>query len=274
MQVAGLPKDPATWSLSDHGDSGSVLPAHSVNAVQRFWRPEILGCSVSGEDLDFDEKASLGGSSKRSKGSKARNPFLVQEQTLVVLSKDEIARIQSKAIKVSRSCALYPRNLTLNASFRKLAFNRDVEVLSSTTQPASTLATFSFTIPSTQPINTPAVAVGTAADWDSALFPAASAAPSSETTYHASCLLVWSHADATRSEAIRATLKAGAKAKSEAIQRGAKAASAGKKLGARLAQQMASPMGALLRDGRDWVKGDAPDGENDVGYSTSCILPL
>ncbi|KAL8283666.1 hypothetical protein RQP46_005461 [Phenoliferia psychrophenolica] len=169
---------------------------------------------------------------------------------MVVLSKDEIARIQSKAIK--------------------LAFNRDIEIIASTTQPASTLATFSFTIPSSPSpsTKTPVVPAGTAADWDSALFPTASAAPATETTYHASCLLVWSHADAARSEAIRATLKGGSKARSEAINRGAKAASAGRKLGARLERQMASPMGAVLRERREWSMGDFNDGDTDGGYAT------
>ncbi|KAL8283718.1 hypothetical protein RQP46_005513 [Phenoliferia psychrophenolica] len=246
--VAGLPKDPSTWSLSDHADSG-VPPAHSANAVQRFWRPEVLGCSVSGESLDAEEMASLEGERvKKGKGSRTRHQSPPPDQSLVILTKEEVARIQSKAMK--------------------LAFNRDIEIISSTTQPASSLATFSFTIPNSQSIKASGIAGAAAAEWDSGLMPAASSAPPGETTYHATCLLVWSHADTTRSAAIRTTLKGGAKAKSEAIHRAAKAASAGRKLGARLAKQMASPMGSVVREGREWGRGDTTDGETDGGYVT------
>lgn len=82
---------------------------------------------------------------------------------------------------------------------------------------------------------------------------------------------MWSHADASRSEAIRTTLRGGAKAKSEAIHRAVKAASAGKRLGARLAKQMASPMGAVPREGRDWGAGGdtTSDAETEGGFSRS-----
>ncbi|KAK4701078.1 hypothetical protein P7C70_g5159, partial [Phenoliferia sp. Uapishka_3] len=232
--------------------NGSLPPAHTANAVQRFWRPEVLGYSVTGQaGLDFDEMTSLDGErTRRGKGSKSsKRSGPAPAENLVKLSKEEVARIKSKAMK--------------------LAFNRDVEIVASTTQPPSTLATFSFTVPSAQKVDTTGVSGATANAWDSALDPVASVAPAGETQYYASCLLVWSHADALRSESIRNTLAGGSRAKSDAIQKAVKAASAGKKLGRRLAAQLASPMGAVMRDGRDWRSaGDTTDGETDGGYMT------
>lgn len=137
--VAGLPKNPATWSLSDHADSGSP-PAHSLNAVQRFWRPEVLASTVTGE-VAGDEVHTLEGERVKGKGKAGRKQKEQPRQELVTLSKEEISRIQGKAMK--------------------LAFTRDVEILATTVQPPSTLSTFSFQIPRAQAIKAPGLAGAT-----------------------------------------------------------------------------------------------------------------
>ena len=43
--VSGLPKSPHTWTLADP-DAVFGLH-HSEGAVNRFWRPEVLGSTVS-----------------------------------------------------------------------------------------------------------------------------------------------------------------------------------------------------------------------------------
>ncbi|KAM0755981.1 hypothetical protein T439DRAFT_351711 [Meredithblackwellia eburnea MCA 4105] len=245
--VSGLPKDPSTWALSDHADSGAQPPAHVPNALMRFWRPEVLGCSTTADNVvELDDFLSAGGR----KGTESFEEALAADQAkdgIVVLTKEEIARIQSKAMK--------------------LAFNRDVEIVATTAQPPSTLSTFSFTIPTSRSSTNNGVAGSTAAAWDSALEPISSVEPETHTTYHASCLLVWSHADPARAAAIQATLQNGAKAKAVAIQRAVKAASASKKLGAKLARQMTSPMGAVPMEGKEWGRGaiSDTDGETDIG---------
>ncbi|GAA5895118.1 hypothetical protein JCM5296_000885 [Sporobolomyces johnsonii] len=223
--VAGLPKDPSTWTLSgsDPSDPSTPMPDHSENAVPRFWRPEVLGCTVT--------------------GGKAGQQVDGVEPELVSLSKEEIAKIQSKVIKLS--------------------FDRDIEIIASTSQPAATTSFFSFPVTTSTTTFAPAFAGSTAAAWDTALAPPSSASAAG-TTYHATCLLVWSYADEKRSAMIRTTLAEGAKAKAAAVRRAAKAAKAGKKLGEKLAQQMESPMGAVPDDGRAWAKGAYSDTEGET----------
>ncbi|KAF9015158.1 hypothetical protein BDQ17DRAFT_1418269 [Cyathus striatus] len=91
--VSGLPKSPHTWTLAD---PDAVMGLHhSEGAVNRWWRPEVLGEDVL-------------------KGAGA-------------LSKQEVGKMLSKALKLS--------------------FTREVEVIASTLQPASTIHTFTFTLP-------------------------------------------------------------------------------------------------------------------------------
>ncbi|GAA5949132.1 hypothetical protein JCM21900_004872 [Sporobolomyces salmonicolor] len=223
--VAGLPKDPSTWTLSgsDPSDPSTPMPDHSENAVPRFWRPEVLGCTVT--------------------GGKAGQQVDGVEQELVALSKEEIAKIQSKVLKLS--------------------FDRDIEIIASTSQPAATTSFFSFPVTISNSTFAPAFAGSTAAAWDTTLGPPSSAF-AAEATYFATCLLVWSYADEKRSGMIRATLAEGAKAKAAAVRRAAKAAKAGKKLGEKLAQQMESPLGAVPDDGRAWAKGAFSDTEGEM----------
>ncbi|KAJ7125580.1 AEX-3 domain-containing protein [Mycena crocata] len=221
--VSGLPKSPHTWTLAD---PDSVLGLHHADgAVSRFWRPEVLGSTVS---------PGAGGGGKKKKRGK--------EEIMKgagALSKQEVGKMLSKALKLS--------------------FTREVEVIASTLQPASTIHTFTFTLPAP---NTPLAPTPSgdllrasvlSADNRTSAAPSYSypytddpfARPSSaylgppsllghssiqsvaprsqpETTtsstvaYHGVCLTVWSHADAERSNAIRRTLEAGRSRKESA----------------------------------------------------------
>ncbi|PPQ64262.1 hypothetical protein CVT24_008400 [Panaeolus cyanescens] len=219
--VSGLPKSPHTWTLAD---PDSVLGLHhSESAVNRWWRPEVLGSTVS---------PGAGGGKKKKRG---KNEEVMKGAG--ALSKQEVGKMLSKALKLS--------------------FTREVEVIASTLQPASTIHTFTFTLPAP---NTPlaptpsgdllrASVLSNVDNRSSAAtfaYPYADdpfARPSSAylgpssllgvpshatpaavaptnppdtnqvaggtVTYHGVCLTVWSHADAERSTAIRRTLEAG-----------------------------------------------------------------
>ena len=86
--VSGLPKSPHTWTLAD---PDSVLGLHhSEGAVNRWWRPEVLGSTVS--------PGAGGGSSKRNrKKGKVEEGF----SSAGYLSKQDVGKILSKALKVS-----------------------------------------------------------------------------------------------------------------------------------------------------------------------------
>ncbi|KAF8807403.1 DENN domain-containing protein [Phlegmacium glaucopus] len=226
--VSGLPKSPHTWTLAD---PDSVLGLHhSESAVNRWWRPEVLGSTVS---------PGAGGGKKKKRGK--------HEEVMKgagALSKQEVGKMLSKALKLS--------------------FTREVEVIASTLQPASTIHIFTFTLPAP---NTPlaptpsgdllrASVLSNADNRSSAAtfaypytddpFARPSSAylgppsllghgahntpqsvtggnpsdinqsTSSTVTYHGVCLTVWSHADAERSSAIRRTLEAGRSRKESA----------------------------------------------------------
>ncbi|KAG5647987.1 hypothetical protein DXG03_007021 [Asterophora parasitica] len=226
--VSGLPKSPHTWTLAD---PDSVLGLHhSDGAVSRWWRPEVLGSTVS---------PGAGGGKKKKRGK--------TEEIMKgagALSKQEVGKMLSKALKLS--------------------FTREVEVIASTLQPASTIHTFTFTLPapSTPLAPTPSgdllrASVLSSTDNRSSAatfaypytddpFARPSSAylgppsllghgshsnstavansnandinPSAGSTvaYHGVCLTVWSHADAERSSAIRRTLEAGRSRKESA----------------------------------------------------------
>lgn len=83
--VSGLPKSPQTWTLSD---PDSVLGLHhSEGAVNRWWRPEVLGSTVS---------PGAGGGKKGLK--KKQSADLLKGGG--VLSKQEVGKMLSKALKV------------------------------------------------------------------------------------------------------------------------------------------------------------------------------
>ncbi|KAI0047828.1 hypothetical protein FA95DRAFT_1540779 [Auriscalpium vulgare] len=110
--VSGLPKAPHTWTLAD---PDSVLGlAHSEGAVSRWWRAEVLGSTVSPGAGGGKKKKRAKGDTEILKGAGA-------------LSKQEVGKMLSKALKLS--------------------FTREVEIIASTLQPASTVHTFSFALP-------------------------------------------------------------------------------------------------------------------------------
>ncbi|KAI0285313.1 hypothetical protein BGY98DRAFT_1092930 [Russula aff. rugulosa BPL654] len=110
--VSGLPKAPHTWTLADP-DSVMGL-THSDGAVSRWWRAEVLGSTVSPGAGGGKKKRKVKGDAEILKGAGA-------------LSKQEVGKMLSKALKLS--------------------FTREVEIIASTLQPASTVHTFSFTLP-------------------------------------------------------------------------------------------------------------------------------
>lgn len=83
--VSGLPKSPHTWTLAD---PDSVMGLHhGEGAVSRWWRPEVLGSTVS---------PGAGGGKKKKRGK--------GEEILKgagALSKQEVGKMLSKALKVS-----------------------------------------------------------------------------------------------------------------------------------------------------------------------------
>ena len=82
--VSGLPKSPQTWTLAD---PDAVLGLHhSEGAVNRWWRPEVLGSTVS---------PGAGGGKKKKRGK--------GEETIKgagALTKQEVGKMLSKALKV------------------------------------------------------------------------------------------------------------------------------------------------------------------------------
>lgn len=82
--VSGLPKSPHTWTLAD---PDSVLGLHHTDgAVSRWWRPEVLGSTVS-------PGAGGGKKKKRGKGEEVI-------KGAGALSKQEVGKMLSKALKV------------------------------------------------------------------------------------------------------------------------------------------------------------------------------
>ncbi|MBW0481814.1 hypothetical protein O181_021529 [Austropuccinia psidii MF-1] len=260
--VCGLPKDPQCWTLAqpDH------LPCHLDGAVPRFWRPEILGTSISGQDIDLipinqilnspdlninhdsiNNSKNLNSISNldrplinHSLKSKLKKFTLPDSSSEFTIGKDELFKIQAKSMKLS--------------------FTREVEVIASTIQPPSTTHAFSFSLPPNS--NTLPDSIGTIGqEWDLNLANSSQSISSSnpsnrEKTYYGVCLKVWSHSDRARADAIRKAVEEGSKAKSTAIARAVKAAAAGKRLGARLERAARNPMGNLPTPeglaGRPW----------------------
>lgn len=278
--VAGLPKDPNNWSLAENDtDSGSSEPAHMENAVPRWFKAEVLGTMVSGggetalDALEGFQGRNVNGSKaregKKTKGKNAKSTTApmttIEEQP--TLSKEEIAKIQAKAIKVrirdSATLAyIYTNVKTLYVA--QLSLPRDVEIIAAGTAPPATSHTFSFTIKAhaSENAHTGSVKGALGASWDLAL--AQAARPTStdrdDTTYYGASLIVWTHADKTRTDAIRAAIEVGSKVRSLAIARAAKAAAAGRRFGERLARQQASPLGSAGSASRGRGPGNATSG--------------
>ncbi|KAI0825117.1 AEX-3 domain-containing protein [Trametes gibbosa] len=236
--VSGLPKSPHTWTLAD---PDSVLGLHhSEGAVGRWWRPEVLGSTIS---------PGAGGGKRKKKSKAADDANTTMFSSSGHLSKQEVGKMLSKALKLS--------------------FTREVEIIASTLQPASTVHNFSFNLPAPSTPLAPspstdmlrASVLTTNTDVSSYAYPysddpftrharpsSAYLGPTSSTflsphghtagtrvpselgggigsnasgngqiTYHGVCLTVWSHADAERTAAIRRTLEAG-RARKESAQ--------------------------------------------------------
>ncbi|KAF8308867.1 hypothetical protein DL93DRAFT_2063479 [Clavulina sp. PMI_390] len=111
--VSGLPKSPQTWTLADHDSTAGVH--HSEGAVGRFWRAEVLGSSVT---------PGVGKKKRRGKGVGDDH----SSKRLGTLSKTDLGKMLSKSLKLS--------------------FTREVEIIASTLQPASTVHTFTFALAS------------------------------------------------------------------------------------------------------------------------------
>lgn len=85
--VSGLPKSPQTWTLAD---PDSVLGLHhSEGAVGRWWRPEVLGSTVS---------PGAGGGKRKKKGKTDESSSMFSSSGQ--LSKQEVGKMLSKALKV------------------------------------------------------------------------------------------------------------------------------------------------------------------------------
>jgi EEF1A N-terminal glycine/lysine methyltransferase len=85
--VSGLPKSPHTWTLAD---PDSVMGLHHTDAaVSRWWRPEVLGSTVS---------PGCGGGKRKKKG-KGEGEIM---KGAGALSKQEVGKMLSKALKVCR----------------------------------------------------------------------------------------------------------------------------------------------------------------------------
>ncbi|WAQ82704.1 hypothetical protein PtA15_3A68 [Puccinia triticina] len=172
--VCGLPKNPQCWTLAQP----DYPPTHLQGALPRFWRPEVLGTTVSGQETPDPARES------NSPPDIGAGPEPI--------SKDELSKIQGKAIK--------------------LAFARELEVIASPVQPPSTTHCFSFTVPA-QPGDDLSGSLGH--QWDPSLTSSSTDSATRqppEKTYYAACLQVWSHSDRRRADAICKTLQEGSKA--------------------------------------------------------------
>lgn len=114
--VSGLPKSPQTWTLAD---PDSVMGLHhSEGAVGRWWRPEVLGSTIS---------PGAGGGGKRKKKNKAEETSTVFSSS-GHMNKQEVGKMLSKALKVRLSlfplARALPVRLRLNAVLSLMATDR------------------------------------------------------------------------------------------------------------------------------------------------------
>lgn len=140
--VFGLPKDPSVWTLAEEDCVAGVH--HMPGAVSRFWRPEVLGCSIcpppsvvlgqEAQSSSENGRASQDDSNKwdgrEADGKKANSPkFIEMSDGRGGIEKAETARVLSKALKLS--------------------FTREVEIVVEQGHypPNATSHTFSFSVP-------------------------------------------------------------------------------------------------------------------------------
>jgi len=116
--VSGLPKSPHTWTLAD---PDSVLGLHhSESAVNRWWRPEVLGSTVSPG----------AGGGKKKKGRKGEEVM----KGAGALSKQEVGKMLSKALKVI-SFYTFIRRFNHVCSYLSLERSRSLRLRCSQLQP-------------------------------------------------------------------------------------------------------------------------------------------
>ena len=90
--VSGLPKSPHTWTLAD---PDAVMGLHHAEgAVSRWWRPEVLGSTIS-------PGTSGGKRKKKGKGGDDASPAAAAFSSSGYLSKQDVGKMLSKALKVS-----------------------------------------------------------------------------------------------------------------------------------------------------------------------------
>ncbi|SPO23632.1 uncharacterized protein UTRI_03840_B [Ustilago trichophora] len=239
--VFGLPKDPSVWTAAEDDCTNGVH--HIESAVGRFWRPEVLGCSICPPVNPVDEglktplspgsisdkkdaKASAWGSDKKG-GSNPK--FIEMADGRGGVERAETARVLSKALKLS--------------------FTREIEISSGPINfpPSSTSHTFSFSVPTVKssasggaarpstdvrkasaPFSVSAANVhntrsfsavgeGFGLEGVSSRLPAGAGGSGEDTpgvaTFYGSVLTVWSAADEKRAKAIRKELSRLAKAR-------------------------------------------------------------
>lgn len=137
--VFGLPKDPSVWTLAEEDCVTGVQ--HMNGAVSRFWRPEVLGCSICpspsevlghspGKTSDNHENKWDGTAETEGKKSTQSPKFIEMSDGRGGVEKAETARVLSKALKLS--------------------FTREVEIVVEQGHypPPSSSHTFSFSVPS------------------------------------------------------------------------------------------------------------------------------
>lgn len=241
--VAGLPRDPAHWTLAEVDPAAS--PAFGPGAIQRRYRPEVLGTTIAGAPTSVRDASVLDGP-RGKKAAKARKSSSHAPPTEPQIGKDETTRLQAKLLK--------------------LAFSREIEVIQSTIPPPSQVFHFNFTI---QAGEDGSVGAGTTA-WDMAISSRQSTT-AREHEYTATCLLVYSHADAARSAAIRSTIEQGTARTTSAVSKAVRAAASGRKLGRSLEARLAGPritnesMTSLVAPGGGRT---AAESETDGGFGT------
>ena len=240
--VFGLPKDPSVWTLAEEDCVSGVH--HIDGAVGRFWRPEVLGCSIcpspaevlaSEEALGESNSAGAGlangaggaGSSRpgsrsgkgkgwegrTSDGKKPVNPkFLEMADGMGGIEKAETARVLSKALKLS--------------------FTREIEIVSGQAAypPMSTSHSFSFSVPTVRSgpsagapgvmgmsvqnkASTNGVGEGFQGAHGNSNNNAMNEDGGSSATFYGVVLTVWSAADEKRTRAIKRELQRAAKAR-------------------------------------------------------------
>ena len=232
--VAGLPRDPQHWTPAD---PEGISPTFSPGAIQRRYRPEVLGSTIAGALAQRDPTA-LDQPRRARKKSHRTSTVPVEPQ----LSRDEAAAVQAKALK--------------------LLFTKDVEVVTSTLAPSPQSFFFAFTVPSSD-ITAPK------SSFD-ATIAARSSLSSHETTYYASALLIFSHADASRAEAIRAAIEqGGSHANRSAIAQAMKAAASGRRLNKSLQSRLRSGGHSLVSTQSMTSLVASKDGASDTeAYAT------